>query len=446
MSIFSKVAVPKVKRSSFNLSHENKFTGNFGHLMPLYWNYFEPGCTFKASSELMVRFAPLLAPIMHKVNVYTAWFKWPIRLGMEKEDFENFMTGGENGTVDSRELWPKFYTSGPLMEAAGFDVNPLSSPLVDLLGVPNPDIGKSMSNYSYRKFDAMPFRCYMDIYNNYYRDQNIQGEVEINKFTGLKEIEAADLDLLSIKSKCWEKDYFTSALPWAQRGVDVHLPIDTKIEIGYTDGPRDFDKFYPNVQQNVNTTYNVRAEVEAGENSGNLLSIATGGGGTHPANIDNSANLRATADNSNTINDLRTALSLQRWFERNARVGARYIEQIFGHFGVKSDDARLQRPEYLGGSRVPLQVGEVLQTSESSEGSAQGTPSGRGVAYDSGRFIKTYTKEHCIIMALVYIVPKPGYFQGLLQSLIFVIALISLGLSLRIWVNKKFELKNFSTV
>lgn len=408
MSIFSSVKLPRVKRSTFILTHENKFTGNFGHLMPIYWNYYEPGVSFKAQAEVLVRFAPMLAPLMHRVNVYTAWFACPIRLLMDQDDFEGFFTGGEDG--QDEVVWPKLYADGEYLDTMGFD-NILDSPLLDMIGVPNPDLGKTKAEYGYRKFDVMPFRAYTEIYNNYYRDQNLEPEVYYRKFTGETVISSQDMDMLSMKSKCWEKDYFTSALPWAQRGIDVKIPLSTDIVVGFDNTK---ETKLRNKQSGPLPTASPDGELFA-VSDGVIVgpSSITAGDSDNPVNVDNTANLQVSANNSNTINDLRTALSLQRWFERNARVGARYIEQILGHFGVRSDDARLQRPEYLGGSRSPLQVGEVLQTSESTSMSAQATPAGRGVAYDNGKFVKYFTKEHCIIMCLCYVVPKPGYFQGL---------------------------------
>ena len=411
MSIFSKVKVKRPKRSTFNLSHDTKFTMPFGWLVPVYWTYLEPNVTFKASSEIMARFAPMFAPIMHRVNFYSYWFEVPLRLLMEKSDYENFMTGGRTGNEEVS--FPKFRVPQ--------DSNVRGYSLLDYMGVPPVPLATAEGDTC--TFDAPPFRAYTTIWNEYFRDENTTDPIELDLFTGIKDVtdedeDTTNLDTLSIKSRCWEKDYFTSALPFAQRGTAAKVPLTVLSELAM-DG------------KDVTRVTNVDNDALTNNTSfkrGNLITGISPGSGNKQYEVldtlsqdgvqfDITNHTKVTSRVSGTINDLRQMFALQRWYERNAVGGARYIEQINAHFGVWGDDYRLQRPKYLGGARTPLAISEVLQTSASQEDSAQGTMSGRGFTMDKNGFVGTFTKEHSIIMCLVCCVPKPAYFQGMPRKL-----------------------------
>lgn len=404
MSIFSKVKLKRPKRSTFNLSHNTKTTFPIGALVPVYWTYAEPGTSFKASSIVQCRTMPMLAPIMHEVNIYTYWFECPVRLCMDQTDFENFMTGGPDGTAVVN--YPKYKN----IKLEDLNNGPV---LLDYMGVPVQQNTVVDSNDSGFTFDAVPFRTYANIHNNFFRDPNVMAEVDLSdKFTGDRdELTNADQDILSLKYRCWTKDYLTSALPWAQRGGNVDVPFTVVSDLAM-EGSDPTKIWNVGADEAGTTQYRRLAEYDQGTNA---YTGTDEEGNTEQ--IDVTGHTKVISNVIGTINDFRMANALQRWKERNAVGGPRYIEQINAHYGVWADDYRLQRPKYLGGSRIPLQISEILQTSESTETSVQGTMSGRGYTMDNNGYVKTFTKEHSIIMCLMCVVPKASYFQGMPRKL-----------------------------
>lgn len=379
MSIFSSIRVFKPRRNVFDLSHEVKLSCNFGQLIPFFCQDVVPGDTFKMRTESLVRMAPMLAPLMHRVNVYVHFFFVPNRLIWD--EWETFITGGEDGTEEP--VFPtSYFTSGNLEVGK----------LADYLGYPSPSNGYKAS--------VLPFRAYDLIWNEYYRDQNLQDEVPISKASG-----DDDVTYKEILYRCWEKDYFTSALPWTQRGGDVHLPLngDAPVEL------------VPNSGRQRLMGLN---GVALGTTSGMQTNVNGEPESQNPAyawNLDPNGTLKTdlSVASGATINELRRATQLQAWLERNARGGSRYIEQIFSHFGVKSSDARLQRPEFLGGGKTPIMISEVLQTSETTENSPQANMSGHGISYGTSNNFKRWFEEHGIVMGIMSIMPRSGYQQGL---------------------------------
>ncbi|MEM4959256.1 MAG: major capsid protein, partial [Nanopusillaceae archaeon] len=206
MKQFEKVRMPRPKQAAFNLSHERKFTMDFGKLTPILCEPILPSDRWRVGFEALVRLQPMLAPIMHRVNVYVHWFNVPLRLIWE--DSQKFMTGGVSG--DDLVNLPCFTSE---IHDAPVNVNSLA----DYLGI-------STGSFEGR-ISQLPFRAYQLIYNEYYRDQNLQEEIPIPK-------DSVDLpwddgatsitdNLTTLRTRNWEKDYFTSALPWAQRGEPV---------------------------------------------------------------------------------------------------------------------------------------------------------------------------------------------------------------------------------
>lgn len=393
MSIFTKVRIRKPKKSAFNLSHERKFSCNMGELVPVLMQEILPGDTFQVRLEQLVRFQALKSPMMHRVDVTTHFFFVPNRLIWNK--WEEFITGGENGTASP--VFPKINLgedSVTHMPVGG---------LLDHLGVPvqNTNFGQS-----YTEINALPLRAYYLIYNEYYRDQNLTSPINIDLGSGTSEA----YNVLQNNGKClkraWEKDYFTSALPWAQRGPQVTLAaFGEDAKVGYRDGFGEFTRVgvgrpisYPQTTDfNGNTTQQqgfVVSEDALVSNEVRQLSVDS-------------------QQNVTSINELRRAYRLQEWLEKNARGGARYVEQILSHFGVVSSDARLQRPEYLGGGKNPVMVSEVLQNSATNEVSPQGNMAGHGVSAGSTPFFKRYFEEHGYIVGIMSVTPKPAYMQGL---------------------------------
>lgn len=388
MSIFNKIRLVKPKRNVHDLSHEVKLSCNFGQLVPFMCMDVVPGDTFQNQSELMIRVAPMLAPLMHRVNVYTHFFFVPNRLLWD--NWEAFITGGEDGN------------SSPIPPYTHY-VNTVDKEgsLADYMNFPTP-VGPS-GQYA---ADVLPLRAYELIWNEYYRDQNLQEAIEINKGDGYDSTTSHEL-----RYRCWEKDYFTSALPWTQRGGEVILPLGTEADVVYNRIPGQMQKLVGSNGTEVAYSGDLRV------NHGNLETQVQGAG-SDIVDIDPNGTLKAdlTEASAVTINELRRASRLQTWLERNAIGGARYIEQIFAHFGVKSSDSRLQRPEFLGGGKQPVMISEVLQTSQTTTGN-DGSPlaqmAGHGISVGSSNQFKKFFEEHGWVIGILSIVPRTGYQQGL---------------------------------
>lgn len=372
------------KRSVFNLSHEHKLTCDMGKLIPIFCEDVLPGDTFKVKTDLVVRLEALIAPIMHRVDVYTHFFFVPNRLIFDK--WEDFITGGEDGN-DS--------TSAPVIEApssTGFAIGSLADYFGIPTGVPNLEVS------------ALPFRAYNLIYNEWYRDENVINEVAISKGAGTDSTTST-----SLLSRAWEHDYFTSCLPWTQRGSEVSLPLGINAPvIAKKNKLTQVNAYIAEDGTLANTSFGVRT-------TGGANSVIGQINGTNPPSADFDTNLytdlaQATAS---TINNLRQAFNVQRFMEISARGGARYIESILSHFGVKSSDSRLQRPEYLGGGRSPIVISEVLQTSETSGDQALGRMAGHGFSAQRTHEFKRFFEEHGWIIGIMSIMPRTSYQQGL---------------------------------
>lgn len=404
MNLFNSIRVPRLRRNTFNLSHEFKFSGSFGKLMPILCQEVVPGDTFRVNSEVFVRMSPMLAPLMHRVNVFVHFFFVPTRLVWT--EWEKFITGGEDGT--DTPVSP--YFSLDLNEHSTYQADYLPvGGLADFLGVPVPVEPGSVAWY---EFSSIPMRVYWKIMFDYYQDENLDEDY----FAQLEDWFANSGDdsqylvyLSQLFTRCWEKDYFTSALPWAQRGDAVTLPMTGNADVNFINSDT------PSVIHNIDgSTPSTGAYV--GSPNGVIGTVETGGANYKQASIDNSANLEVDLSNVNsaTINELRRAIKAQEWLERSATGGARYIEQILAHFGVRSSDARLQRAQYLGGGVSPLRVSEVLQTS-STDGQPSPLGDMGGHAYSVGntnRF-KRFFEEHGYVMGIMSILPRSSYQQGL---------------------------------
>lgn len=297
--------------------------------------------------------------------------------------------------------------------------------------------GSVLSDLSYKtgiiEFSALPFDAYLHIWNEYFRDQNLQKEKHlltspaedegdyINPTNGVVNSQYG-VQFYHLLDKCWEKDYFTSALPWAQRGGAAELPIT-----GIDGAPIDF--LIPSSKP-ANYAYGIGSNTPAGSlplgvnNNGHAEQgslgfevITTGSTGSKVA-LDNSDYLKVdgTSVSGPTVNDLRRVVAIQQLLEASARGGSRYVEQILTIFGVRGSDARFQRPEYLGGGKQPLTVGEVLQTSESDQ-TPQGNMSGRGYTIGNKNGFKRYFNEHGYVITLMAIVPRSSYMQGIPKDL-----------------------------
>jgi hypothetical protein len=269
------------------------------------------------------------------------------------------------------------------------------SKFLDYIGVPPPTSTLGTQGTATQPINALPMAAYQCIYNEYYRDQNLQAPIDYKLIDGNNETTGARMaQLCTLRNRAWEHDYFTASLPFAQKGAAVDIPlgnIDGDLPIKLNDGG------------GSGTTL-----------TGTPTSPAVPGGTS--GEVDAGKLFADTTDASiapTTINDLRRAFRLQEWLEKNARGGTRYIESILSHFGVRSSDARLQRPEYITGVKTPVVVSEILNTTGQTDGLVQGNMAGHALSISSGKSGSYYCEEHGYIIGIMSVMPKTAYQQGI---------------------------------
>lgn len=413
--LFNNVGGLKPSRSAFNLSQSCVLDADFGEIIPVYARKVVPGDIFQMSQEAVIRTTPLVTPIYSGIDFKTYTFFMPLRLLMGRNlkdydtssikysnegEFEEFISGVTDG--DSNVPVPRWIPT-----------NNNAYSLWDYFGFPTGVKPEGMSAP-----EDWLRRMYNIVYNEYFRDENLMDKVP--------------LDNEKVLFKCWKKDYFTSSLPWQQRGTPASLPLSGVLPVNLSLGNVVIPQANANVSfsgfshpSNDNSTF---AKALVGNSNGLFLTqtntssqVGYTGVISASASIPSSTSSvtgSGTVDLANAatfdVSDLRLAFQIQKWQERNARGGVRYTEFLQSHFGVSPRDERLQRPEFIGSTSSPITVSEVLQTSQTSETSPQGKMSGHGLGCVINKIGSYVAQEFGVIMTLCCIVPHDNlYKQGI---------------------------------
>lgn len=374
-NIFNSVQLRAPKTNPFNLSHDVKLSFNMGQLVPINVIDCMPGDKIHISHESLIRFQPLIAPVMHRMNQTIDTYFVPYRLLWD--GWQDFITNTANAGFPTLKITSDNYTK-----------------LDDYLGIPTPAGGNNET------ISAMYHAAYAMIYNEWYRDENLVQPVQFKLENGIND---ANPDLRNLRFRAWEHDYFTAALPWAQKGSPVDLPLgDVKLKETWPDLAH--PSFHTeggsystgNVIQN-DSIGPLNPHIEVGAATGNIEAYDPQG----------TLEVEAT-----TINTLRRAEQLQKWLEKAARAGSRYVELIRNFFNVFPEDSRLQRPEFIGRSTANVSISEVLNTTGTDD-LPQGNMAGHGLSVGHSKNGHYYAKEHGCLISIMSVMAKPAYQQGL---------------------------------
>lgn len=385
------IPIKAPKKSGFDRGHRFAASTNIGVITPVYARLYVPGVPFSDWSEFNIKFSPLNVPIMQRIEARVDWFAVPLRL-LHKE-FEDFITGGKKGdfegvppyTIASSNDPDPTTRDNPFVKNGLFDylrVQPHVAPAGEVAGTP---------------INLYKFLAYQKIYADYYADEVLDADVidQINDalpMEGGLQIDNPDYKFFSqnlgLKNICYKKDYFTSAQPEPQRGDAVYLMSPLQVQL-------------------VNPS------------EGDIVS----GGLNVYDNEDGSGNVQVDVDGEGNYKDVRIPLTMhqieefravQNWEDNNNLYGGRYPEQLLGRYGVRPDDARLQRAEFIGGAKFMLQVTEVTQTSSTNEetGEYLGGYAGKMQGLSNTSPVNYFTREHCVIMGLLSLRPEATYAFG----------------------------------
>lgn len=383
--------MPRIKmpaRSFYDRTHDVKGDINLGRMYPVLHEEVNPGDTFSETCEMLIRFNPMIRPIMHEMSAYVRFFfvrDWTIF-----SDFDEMISKGPDG--ESTVTLP--------MNGANYTVKVGSNE--DWLNI-NPGV------YDANSFNTMAKRSFNKCYNDWYRPQDqVPDEIDLE----------SQADLYTT----WERDQFTSVLPFTQRGPQVVMPLGTSapvvgngMSLGLRASGGNNGALYSDGNRDGSFHFRIGAQgIPAGSTGGTSYagSSAAIGVSTDPATSGLYVDL-SQGVNGISVNDWRNYMQVQAWMELNALGGVRYPELVLAHFGVVTPDARVERAEYLGSMKVPVIVSEVLQTSSSDETSPQGNLSGHGIGANRRSIFKRSFTEHGWIIGILTVVPKSGYQQGI---------------------------------
>lgn len=424
--LYTSIPAPKVPRNTFSRSRYNSLTMPFQRCCISAVEEILPGDKFLWGSEVFARLQPMVAPVMTDMRLSQHAFYVPLRT--INNHFAEFMFNNKNGDysdvlpyVTLGFLYYVIKVADSLFYKAAQKAEVIR--LFDYIGLPffyrsASDASTFVSQWltdnsalenSELRVNLAPFFAYTKIWSEYFRDENLvddpfdvwtgYGFSDVRNLTGLQDsylkTSAARSQyfavcFLSLRPRAWQHDRFTSALPFAQRGPDVLLPVAGQVTTSVS-GPSDDGPLIWDAANEEMATNPSSPGAEAGPLS-------------FDAEIDNI---------STTINDFRRAERLQRWYENSARGGVRPNEATLAHFGVRTKDATLDRAEFLGGTMQPIVVSEVAQTSETTASSPQGSLAGKGTSYKSNSLFKRFFTEHGFVFVFTSALVRPAYWQGI---------------------------------
>lgn len=448
-NLFQSIPLRPPRRNFFNLSHERKQTTDMMRLTPLMCEKVIGSDRFSVTSDILVRMMATVAPIMHNINIYTHFFFVPRRLLWN--DWQNYIGGGRDGQYNvPRPTLPLFrlilyfkdeigwadkdiaacFGIGGVMDYFGFPVHKwaTSSGLIDyaLFREGNSGYSSEISNFP---IPLEPFMANFKVYCDYYRDETLSPCKEWQYYADLgftsptfwnnlsiKTIDNWPKDqdfklflysLFRVQNRAWAKDIFTSALPWQQRGPVVSVPIQNA------------DITLPEIPLKSKLSGRPWFQSDGGMVEGTVTSTGasiTVGGRDVVYNPAGSLVVPPQTFNVQSgellLQELRYTMKVQEFFEKDARGGYRYSEVLLSHFGVRPQDSRLQRAEYLGGGRSPLIISQVANTSSGDAGNPQANLAGLGFSRQKTHQFNYYVPEHGWIIGYMSIMPKANYMDG----------------------------------
>lgn len=383
MSIFNKVAIGnRIPKNVFDLSREYKTTVDFGYLYPIFLEEILPGDYFSISTDLMLRFMPLVSPVYHRMKAYIHYFF--VQNANIFDDWRLFITGGDDGTDT---------TVFPVITVNSITESDLlrKGTLANYFGIPPVPSGESFDGGETHYLNALPFRAYQFIYNEYYRDQDLVDPIDFSKSEGIQGNTETSL-IAELQKRAYAKDYFTSARPDTQKG--------TEIEISGS-----FSPSYLTTALANNGLLGAGAMAATG--AGADMNVTVNSQTASIKNLDDPQSV-----DMGTINNLRTQMAIQGFLEKMQRGGSRYTEVIRNWFDETPDDYSMHRPIYLGGHVQNVVISEVLNTSDTANAD-QGAMAGHGISVGGGNCVNQKFRDHGFIMGILSLMPESNYMNGL---------------------------------